>query len=120
MQNVWEHLNGAMSGEIVFWEEIDVHEQIMVWKINKNRQAKPDIDPGAESGNPGSEESKVRNAEPKKSINKPESGNDAWELRAKAKRKLEQYKADSGKLYDLLVALAEKHSIILEDIDNLL
>jgi hypothetical protein len=120
LQNVWEHLNGTMSGEIVFWEEKDVQDQILRWKINKNRQAKPNIDPGAESGNLGNEVRGVRNTEPKKSINKPESGNDAWELRAKAKRKLEQYKADSGKLYDLLVALAEKHSIILEDIDNLL
>ncbi len=121
LQSVWEHLKGAMSGDIVFWEEDDVHEQIWYWKITKGISKEPDPDTDPEPRQPDNRQYEGGNSDTNGIIGKPDSGNnDGSQLRIRAKTKLEQYRADSEKLYAVLTALADKYTDILEDIDNLL
>lgn len=120
LQNVWKHLTGAMSGDVVFWEESDVRGQIWFWKMTKKMPKDPEPDTGSGQKKPGNGQSGDSNTDTNGTIDKPDSGQAINELRTKAKRKLEMYKADSEKLYTVLAALADKYSIILEDIDNLL
>lgn len=113
LQSVKEYLEGKMSGDIVFWEEDDVHEQILLWKIKKDTPITTD-----EKSRPND------NAYPAYTDSNPsvmtQSTKVYIEMRDKAKEKIEQYKEDSEKLYIVLMALAEKYTNILGDINNLL
>lgn len=115
LQSVKEYLKGQMSGDIVFWEEDEVHEQILLWKIKKNTPVIPldntdPIDDDTQNVPWNQKPSLVNQAQ-------PEYGTD--ELKAKVKTKIEKNKLNSEKLYSVLMALTDKYSNILKDIDEL-
>ena len=113
-----EYLQGVMSGDIVFWEEEDVHEQILVWKIKKNTPKKDIGELRAQDI--GDEERKSQKDNIDTSKNQLLSQNMITELRNRVKSKIDQYKKDSNKLYDVLMILSDKYSDVLEEIDQLL
>lgn len=109
LDNLKTYLEGQMSGDIVFWEEDDVHEQILLWKIKKStpEPSRKEADEGNSSGN--SSESYT--------------GKDdtvSQNVRTLARDKIERAKEDSAKLYSVLIALTEKYLYILDDINELL
>lgn len=116
--SVKEYLQGVMSGDIVFWEEDDVHEQILVWKIKKDMPKKATDESGGQDIGDRQEESPKDQAETSK--NQPLSRNEIGELRDRVKSKIGRYKRDSDKLYDVLMILSDKYSDVLEEIDQLL
>ena len=118
LSNVKEYLQGVMSGDIVFWEEEDVHEQILVWKIKKNTPKKDIGELRAQDI--GDEERKSQKDNIDTSKNQLLSQNMITELRNRVKSKIDQYKKDSNKLYDVLMILSDKYSDVLEEIDQLL
>lgn len=123
IQGVREYLDGQMSGDIVFWEENDVHDQILQWKIKKDNRPK-------DSGNTPKpiEESNSKPFEPAassstisiSSLSTTIQGDETGELRERVKTKLKQHKGNVGKFYEVLVFLTDKYPNILGDIDSLL
>ncbi|MCI8664738.1 MAG: hypothetical protein HFG97_13715 [Dorea sp.] len=118
LPSVKEYLQGVMSGDIVFWEEDDVHEQILRWKIKKNGSKKATGESGAQGlGNKQGEAPKNQTGT---SQNQPMPQNEMAKLRTRVKSKIDRYKGDSNKLYYILMVLSDKYSDILEEIDQLL
>lgn len=124
LEHVKKHLDGQMSGEIVFWEEDDLSNQILRWKIEKDnhvRSTEPepkDDRQDKENQNNGTADDMDTNQKHTGVSSNTERGME--ELRMKAKNKIEQNKSDNEKLYALLMSLADKYADILEDINNLL
>ena len=112
-------LNGKLSGEIVFWEEDDIHEQVLMWKIHSstpdpdengsnNGGGAPDwVDHGTSNGdeNPGEDR---------------EDNNPSQEIKKRVKDKVEANKDNADKLYQLIMLLSDKYGNILKDIDEFL
>ena len=114
LQDVKAYLEGQMSGNIVFWEEDDVHEQILLWKIKKNTPA-----PSEEDNHEDDEPSEKSHGEERFGDNNaPDS--ESKRVRALAKEKIENSKNDCEKLYSVLMAITEKYPYILGDINDLL
>lgn len=115
LKSVWEYLDGQMSGDIVFWEENDVHEQILLWKIKKDKPIHVINTPNTYVNDDNSMvESDLNSGGQIYPINTSDG------LRTRVKDKINQYRSDSEKLYSVLVALTEKYTNILGDINNLL
>ena len=117
-----KYLGGKLSGEIVFWEEDDIHEQVLMWKISKSSPVtspKPEPDPdddnnGGDGWSDGSGESSGSSSAGEG------SGETIQILRTKAKEKVEANKDNSEKLYQMLMLLADRYSNVLKDIDEFL
>lgn len=116
LESAKTYLEGQMSGDLAFWEEDEVHEKILRWKIERDRQAetlkKRSSDNHEHSPMPAVRQEEERSG----SI----SDSHVNELRARVKNKLEENQSESEKLYNLLVVLADKYADILQDIDELL
>ncbi|MBD5550155.1 MAG: hypothetical protein HDQ96_03115 [Lachnospiraceae bacterium] len=120
LQSAKKYLADKMPGEIVFWEEQDVREQILLWKINANVPAE-----NVSSANPGTNVNNDLSAGNKQSSGQDSSNNAVLadkvdELKVSVKLKVENNKTNSEKLYKVLVTLIEKYPSILKDIDELL
>lgn len=115
LQDVKQYLEGQMSGDIVFWEEDDVHEQILLWKIKKDSQKAIKSEP---KRNEDKNSMSVEGGSNFK--NQLQSGDGVVELRSKVKEKIEQYKTDSEKMYSVLITLVERYPDILKDVNDLL
>ncbi|MDE6433412.1 MAG: hypothetical protein K2L07_04210 [Lachnospiraceae bacterium] len=113
IQSVKEYLDRQMSGDIVFWEEKDVHEQILQWKIKKDNRTQ---NTGTSLKLSDGIESIPMDVIPTSSS----IDNETKELRNRVKEKIEQHKTDAGKFYEILMFLADKYISVLGDIDNLL
>lgn len=112
-------LNGKLSGEIVFWEEDDIHEQVLMWKIHSstpdpdengsnNGGGAPDwVDHGTSNGDENSGEDR-------------EDNNPSQEIKKRVKDKVEANKDNADKLYQLIMLLSDKYGNILKDIDEFL
>lgn len=120
LQSVKQYLADKMPGEIVFWEEQDVHEQILLWKIKVNAPAEnvSPVNSGTNVSNDLSEDNQQGNEH--YGSNNTVSSDDVDELKVSVKSKVENNKMNSEKLYRVLVALVEKYPSILQDIDELL
>lgn len=119
LADVKEFLNGKLSGEIVFWEEADIHEQVLMWKIQKSTPV-PESDNndsnGDETWNRGDSGEEDRG-----SANDGEGNNNSsQETRTRVKEKVKANKDDAGKLYQLLMLLIDRYGNILNDIDEFL
>jgi len=117
LQSIKIYLDGQMSGDMVFWEEDDVYEQILLWKIKKTTPItpEPELDPG---DNVDIEDHSRNDNMTSENTSQPEKG--IVEMRTKAKTKIEQYRSNSERLHFVLVTLVDKYSNILRDIDDLL
>ena len=120
LPEVKDFLSGKLSGEIVFWEEDDVHEQVLMWKISKTtptHEPEMDHDDDDNDENSGSSSS-VWNVGGSATGN--DSGEKTQEVRAKVKEKVEANKDNVEKLYQILMLLVERYGNVLKDIDELL
>lgn len=119
LPEVKSYLTGKLSGEVVFWEENDVHEQIMMWKIDKMQSpsnSTQDQDPHTPDPDSNFETQTTRSTTTVPNVDTEK----VITLRSKAKDKIESCKNDNEKLYALLILLADKYDAILEDITELL
>lgn len=120
IEDVKVYLQGVMSGDIAFWEERDMHENILKWKIDKDKAIKPkeeDLDTSSQDDNgDATSGSNINHA----TDNNDESGDNKLDFRKKVIQKLEFNKENTELLYKVISGLIEKYSIILEDIDDLL
>jgi len=112
-------LNGKMSGDIVFWEESDIHEQILLWKIKKKSEE------GSQSNNQSSqtsEDGKVIEQENEVGSNTDNNSGitSQDDVMKRVGDKLLAVKSNGEKLYDVLIVLMKKYSNIAEEVDNLL
>jgi len=120
---VKNYLNGVLGGEIVFWEERDVHDKILIWKIEKNKK---DNDSISGSGNDTSNGSGEDAAEVKISSSNGTIGSYNNELekykkvRERVSKKLEESKENSNVLYKVIKKIVEKYDEVLYDLDQLL
>lgn len=105
LERVKAYLDDHLSGEIAFWEEDDVHEKILMWKIHKEERKKSPWDTAAGGTAPAPSASDPRDTA-------------AENLQERVKRKIEQNRADSAKLYQILMLLVDKYSDIWEDIEH--
>ena len=120
LQSVKKYLSDKMPGEIVFWEEQDVHEQILLWKIKANVPADNMSSANADTNmNNGSSEGNAKGNEQDGS-NIAVSTDETDELKVSVKSKVDSNKMNSEKLYRVLVTLIEKYPSILKDVDELL
>lgn len=120
LPSVKQYLDDKMPGDIVFWEEQDAHEQILLWKIGNNvpsenvlttnsyTNANNDLGVDNQQGNEDT------------GSNNNFSTNNTVELKENVKTKVDNNKMNSEKLYKVLIALIDKYPSILGDIDNLL
>ena len=120
LQNVKQYLDDKMPGEIVFWEEQDVHEQILLWKIRSNVPTE-----NISTMNSGTNDSDSSHADNQQGNEHDGSNNNvsldnADELKESVKSKIENNKTNSEKLYKVLVALVDRCPSILKDINELL
>lgn len=113
LQSVKKYLDDKMPGDIVFWEEQDVHEQILLWKIRANV-------PAENVSTTNSDTNANNNLNENNGSNNDFSTNDTVELIENVKTKVENNKMNSEKLYKVLMELIDKYPSILRDIDNLL
>lgn len=118
LQDVKEFLRGKLSGEIVFWEEDDIHEQILMWKIIKSTPS-PEPTPEDNTDDGGESNSQRENNGQGTSV-RENDGNASQEIRSRAKEKVEANKDNAEKLYQLLMLLADRYGNILKDIDEFL
>lgn len=109
LSDVKKYLDGHMSGEVVFWEEDEVHEQILFWKIQKDKPAEPDEEP---------EEPSAKKDDDNDENNQPDENTE--QIRVAVMNKIEAHKTDSEILYSVLKTIVEKRSDILADINKLL
>lgn len=117
-----KYLGGKLSGEIVFWEEDDIHEQVLMWKISKSSPVtSPEPEPDPDDDNNGGDGWSDGSGESSGSSSAGEgSGETIQILRTKAKEKVEANKDNSEKLYQMLMLLADRYSNVLNDIDEFL
>ncbi len=114
LDDVKAYLEGQMSGDIVFWEEDDVHEQILLWKIKKDTP-KPSKGKEQEAGMPDSGSRGTDTHGEPEFVDK-----DSQSIRAQAREKIEHNRNDSEKLYSVLIALMDKYPYIFDDVNDLL
>lgn len=117
---VFVYLEGLMSGDVVFWEESDVHENILKWKISKDNQSKSKVDFGSDitevttyggvNEGASTQTSEVGESRP--------SGNTL--LREKVVSKISVNKDNPDELYKILLKVMNKYDVILEYLDQLL
>lgn len=115
LKEVRNFLTGRMSGEIVFWEENDVHEQILYWALEKKKVAE-----NVRNAEEKNEEGKTHISE---NINKPvnsEECNEQKNVVQRVNEKLLLNKHDSEKMYHILVKLLEEHAELATFIDEIL
>lgn len=120
LSDVKGFLNGKLSGEIVFWEENDIHEQVLMWKIHAST---PVPDPDEDDSNNGESsdwgDSGTSNGEENAGEDE-EDNNSSQEIRRRVKEKVEANKDNADKLYQLIMLLSNKYGNILKDIDEFL
>lgn len=121
LTDVKEFLNGKLSGEIVFWEEDDIHEQVLMWKIRKSTPT-PRANDNSANSNVAWEGSNSGDTDNQDSAEENEEGsiNSSNEVRTRVKEKVEANKDNADKLYRLLMLLTDRHGNILNDIDEFL
>lgn len=110
IESVKAYLDDQLSGEVAFWEEEDVHEKILMWKI-QDRERKQQVE---EKTSAGSQQVVGANI----NILNAQNTVAAESLRERVKQKIEHNRADSAKLYQILMLLVDKYSDIWEDIEN--
>lgn len=120
LSDVKGFLNGKLSGEIVFWEEDDIHEQVLMWKIHSST---PVLDQDEEDSNNGGssdwDDSSTSNGEENRGENGTDS-NSSQEIKRRVKEKVEANKDNADKLYQLIMLLSDRYGNILKDIDEFL
>lgn len=121
LENVKNFLEDKMPGDIVFWEESDIHEQILHWKIGKNTPINNTSTAGNKgiNVNPGFGTEDIqgdKESDPEEDLSK----NVVIKLKADVKIKIEDNRTNSAVLYNILMSLIEKYPSILGDINNLL
>ncbi|MCM1063037.1 MAG: hypothetical protein NC420_00970 [Eubacterium sp.] len=124
LEEVKKYLEGQMSGDMVFWEEDDVHEQILLWKI-KSKDSEAASNVHGNSGKQGGNGFGNRTSSSENDFTISENGETAFnehigELRESVKMKILQNKADANRLVEVLIALTDKYQSILEEINRLL
>lgn len=125
LQEVRKFLIGRMSGDIVFWEEKDIHEQILYWALEKKKAIeearKAEETRKAEEAHKTTEDN---NGETTENSEEPTSDSEEKEnhveLLKRVDEKLVLYKNDSDTLYNLIVKLLNKHKELASIIDELL
>ena len=120
LQSVKQYLDDKMPGEIVFWEEQEVYEQILLWKIRADVPAENVSTMNSStnvSDNLGTDNQQDNVCDVS---NNNVLTDDADELKESVKSKVESNKMNSEKLYKVLVALVDRYPSILRDIDELL
>lgn len=100
IEEVIKHLQGVMSGEVVFWEEIDVKNNVYKWKAKKNALIKTYAQ----------EISEGNNVTPIPTTNTPTETEDI-KIQAVLK-KLDYISNDSEKLYNIILKIIDKYNII--------
>lgn len=121
LQKVKEYLGGQMSGDLVFWEEREVHDQILKWKI-KTMTPDPESTGNDRNGNDGTDTSGdgSNSTEGGTESGSTESNDAIRELREKVQAKIAGNRTNSEKLYQVLIALTEKYPSILKEIQELM
>ena len=111
VQAVQSFVEDKLSGDLVFWEENDVREQILLWKIEKDTSKTFELDRGEQSEKTGHQNVAYTGTN---------SAADIWELRKRVKDKIEAARSDTSKLYEVIIMLVDKYTDILGDIDRFL
>lgn len=122
LNEVKTYLEGQMSGDMVFWEEDDVHEQILLWKIKSKTSSlsanAPDNANGDSTESSQSSDYSGGTDTVSPNVNPPSEAFN--ELRESVKAKIYQNKTESEKLAEILISLVERYPNILEEINKLL
>lgn len=120
LSDVKGFLNGKLSGEIVFWEENDIHEQVLMWKIHASTPAPDsDEDDSNTGGSPDWDDHSASNGDENPGEGR-EDNNPSQEIKRRVKDKVEANKDNADKLYQLIMLLSDKYGNILKDIDEFL
>lgn len=120
LADVKEFLNGKLSGEIVFWEEDDIHEQVLMWKILKQTPSHgSDEEASNDAGSTDWGDSSTSNRK-ENSGGGEKNNSSSEEIKIRVKDKIEANKDNTDKLYKLIVLLSNKYGNILNDIDEFL
>lgn len=121
LEEVRDFLAGRMSGEIVFWEEKEIHEQILYWALEKNKrieearkaeESRKEKTHKIEPQNAKKDANDVGNASEEKDRQK--------EILNRVNEKLTLNRYNSEKMYNVLVNLLNKHAELATFIDELL
>ena len=129
LPEVRKSLAGRMSGDIVFWEEKDVHEQILYWALEKKKAAEDARKAGesrkAEEAYKAKEDKKGNTTKKtERTADNPADDfgedDDQKELLSRAKEKLLSHKNNSDSLYNLLIRILDSHEELASLIDEML
>lgn len=118
LKAVHDYLAEHMSSDIVFWEEDDVRENILRWKIQKDSAAEELAHETAHHED-DDEANAQNNLESGQTSDHEDIQGDA-ELKSKVLEKLEKNRTNSEKLYEILKALASKYANILNEINKMM
>lgn len=110
LEAVKAYLDDCLSGEVAFWEEDDVHEKILMWKIHNQESRRM-----TERSSSASLDQAAGTSE---NVFNGQTAAAGENLHERVKQKIEHNRADSAKLYQVLMLLVDKYSNIWEDIEN--
>lgn len=117
LSEVKVYLDGQMSGNLVFWEEEDVENQIIRFLLEKTRRLQIENAPVREEEDTRETESAGASSGEERY---PEPESETSRLRSRVQSKIEYVREDSERLYNVLMVLSDKYADILDELDRLL
>ena len=118
LKAVHDYLAEHMSSDIVFWEEDDVRENILRWKIQKDNVSEEQAHEAVH--HKYDDESNTQNNLESGQISNNKDTQGVAEIKSKVMEKLEKNRTNSEKLYEILKALAGKYANILDEINEMM
>ena len=129
LPEVRKALEGRLSGDIVFWEEKDIHEQILYWALEKKKAAeearkaeeacKAEEDRKAEETSYDDDTENQEGSDENPADDANEDDNQK-KLLNRVNEKLLANKNNNEKLYNLLVSLLKNHEELAPFMDEML
>lgn len=126
IDEVKDYLNARMSGDIVFWEEDDVQKQILLWKIQKPTPpatpAKAD-DTGTRTVKSVERDLKTDNCDSRDNpLGETKNTDDTAdsEMLNNVKKRIEENRDNSEKLYQIIMKIMDKYNYLAKDINDYL
>lgn len=118
LQEVRDFLAGRASGEIVFWEEKEIHEQILYWALEKKKAIEETRK--YEESHRSEETNKVETQNTGNNSDNFKEEDKEKEILQRVNEKLTLNRYNSEKMYNILVNLLKEHTELAIFIDGML
>lgn len=118
LQEVRDFLAGRASGEIVFWEEKEIHEQILYWALEKKKAIEETRK--YEESHRTEETNKVETQNTGNNSDNFKEEDKEKEILQRVNEKLALNRYNSEKMYNVLVNLLKEHTELAIFIDGML